>query len=48
MADLVDPTVAGKYPVILGDGLLGKDANEVFTRIRCRIGLLKPLSIRIS
>ncbi|KAJ6444094.1 ELL-associated factor [Purpureocillium lavendulum] len=36
MAGLIDPTVAGKYPVILGDGLLGKASNEIFTGIRCR------------
>lgn len=35
MAGLIDPTVAGKYPVILGDGLLGKTSNEIFTGIRC-------------
>ncbi|EFZ01233.1 hypothetical protein MHUMG1_05161 [Metarhizium humberi] len=34
MAGLIDPTVAGKYPVILGDGLLGKTSNEIFTGIR--------------
>ncbi|OAA42765.1 Transcription elognation factor Eaf [Metarhizium rileyi] len=34
MAGLIDPTTAGKYPVILGDGLLGKTSNEIFTRIQ--------------
>ncbi|KAG8415450.1 hypothetical protein J3458_009297 [Metarhizium acridum] len=34
MAGLIDPTVAGKYPVILGDGLLGKTSNDIFTGIR--------------
>ncbi|KAH7176503.1 RNA polymerase II transcription elongation factor-domain-containing protein [Dactylonectria macrodidyma] len=35
LAGLIDPTKTGKYPVILGDGLLvGKDANEIFTGIR--------------
>lgn len=35
MAGLMDPTVAGKYPVILGEGLLGKTSNDIFTGIRC-------------
>lgn len=35
MTALIDPTVTGKYPVILGDGLLGKTSNEIFTGIRC-------------
>ncbi|UNI24339.1 hypothetical protein JDV02_010093 [Purpureocillium takamizusanense] len=34
MAGLIDPTVAGKYPVILGEGLLGKTSNDIFTGIR--------------
>jgi len=34
MADLIDPTQTGNYPVILGDGLLGKAANDVFTGVR--------------
>ncbi|POR34173.1 Uncharacterized protein TPAR_05622 [Tolypocladium paradoxum] len=34
MAGLIDPTVAGKYPVILGEGILGKTSNEIFTGIR--------------
>ncbi|KAJ6787660.1 hypothetical protein PWT90_09711 [Aphanocladium album] len=34
MADLIDPTVTGKYPVVLGDSLLGKTSNEIFTGIR--------------
>ncbi|PNY27774.1 Uncharacterized protein TCAP_02299, partial [Tolypocladium capitatum] len=33
MAALIDPTVAGKYPVILGEGMLGKTSNEIFTGI---------------
>ncbi|KAH6607181.1 ell-associated factor [Trichoderma cornu-damae] len=33
-ADLIDPTAKGNYPVILGDGLLGKTSNEIFTGIR--------------
>ncbi|KAI0020046.1 RNA polymerase II transcription elongation factor-domain-containing protein [Xylariomycetidae sp. FL0641] len=33
-AELVDPTKAGKYPVILSDALLGKDPKELFTGIR--------------
>jgi hypothetical protein len=35
MADLIDPTVTGKYPVVLGDSLLGRTSNEIFTGIRC-------------
>ena len=35
MARLIDPTVTGNYPVILGDGLLGKTSNEIFTGVRC-------------
>lgn len=34
MAALIDPTVAGKYPVILGDSLTGDDSNEIFTGVR--------------
>lgn len=37
MADLIDPTTKGNYPVILGDGLLGKTSNEIFTGIRCKL-----------
>lgn len=42
MAGLVDPTVTGNYPVILGDGLLGKTSHEIFTGVRCRILHLEP------
>lgn len=35
MAELVDPTQKGNYPVILGDSLLGKNSNEIFTGVRC-------------
>jgi len=35
MAGLIDPTVAGKYPVILGDGLLDRTSDGIFTGIRC-------------
>ncbi|RSL92229.1 hypothetical protein CDV31_015259 [Fusarium ambrosium] len=31
---LIDPTKTGNYPVILGDALLGKASNEIFTGIR--------------
>ncbi|KAM0561016.1 hypothetical protein ACHAPJ_003516 [Fusarium lateritium] len=31
---LIDPTKTGNYPVILGDALLGKTSNEIFTGIR--------------
>ncbi|EGR49805.1 uncharacterized protein TRIREDRAFT_22012 [Trichoderma reesei QM6a] len=34
MAELIDPTAKGNYPIILGDGLLGKTPNEIFTGIR--------------
>ncbi|KAG5986096.1 hypothetical protein E4U43_005668 [Claviceps pusilla] len=34
MAVLIDPTVAGKYPVILGDGLLDRTSDGIFTGIR--------------
>lgn len=35
MADLIDPTQTGNYPVILSDRLLKKQANEIFTGVRC-------------
>lgn len=35
-AALIDPTIAGKYPVILGEGLLEKTSNDIFTGVRCR------------
>ncbi|KPA41175.1 ell-associated factor [Fusarium langsethiae] len=31
---LIDPTKTGNYPVILGDALLGKTSNEIFTGIQ--------------
>ncbi|KAG8671513.1 hypothetical protein FPOAC2_04855 [Fusarium poae] len=31
---LIDPTKMGNYPVILGDALLGKTSNEIFTGIQ--------------
>lgn len=34
-AGLIDPTKQSNYPVILGDALLGKPSNEIFTGIRC-------------
>ncbi|QPG94619.1 hypothetical protein C2857_006558 [Epichloe festucae Fl1] len=34
MAGLIDPTLEGKYPVILGDGLLGRTSDGIFTGIR--------------
>ncbi|PTB70354.1 hypothetical protein BBK36DRAFT_1173989 [Trichoderma citrinoviride] len=34
MAELIDPTAKGNYPIILGDGLLGKTSNDIFTGIR--------------
>ncbi|CAJ2503847.1 Uu.00g112410.m01.CDS01 [Anthostomella pinea] len=33
-AGIVDPTKAGKYPVVLSDALLGKDPKEVYTGVR--------------
>ncbi|KAG5744507.1 hypothetical protein H9Q70_012785, partial [Fusarium xylarioides] len=33
-AGLIDPTKTGNYPVILGDALLGKTSNEIFTGIK--------------
>ncbi|KAM5346858.1 hypothetical protein ACJ41O_009863 [Fusarium nematophilum] len=33
-AGLIDPTKTGNYPVILGDALLGKTSNEIFTGIQ--------------
>ncbi|KAI1411433.1 RNA polymerase II transcription elongation factor-domain-containing protein [Hypoxylon sp. FL1857] len=33
-AGIVDPTKAGKYPVVLSDALLGKDPKEIFTGVR--------------
>lgn len=36
MTDLIDPTQTGNYPVVLGDGLLGRASNDIFTGIRCR------------
>lgn len=35
MADLIDPTQTGNYPVVLGDSILGKTSNDIFTGIRC-------------
>lgn len=32
---LIDPTKTGNYPVILGDALLGKASDGIFTGIRC-------------
>lgn len=36
-AGIVDPTKAGKYPVVLSDALLGKNPKEVFTGVRCKL-----------
>lgn len=35
MSQVIDPTKAGKYPVVLSDALLGGPAQNVFTNIRC-------------
>ncbi|KAH6646910.1 hypothetical protein BKA67DRAFT_580878 [Truncatella angustata] len=35
-AGIVDPTKAGKYPVVLSDALLGKRSSEVYTGVRCK------------
>lgn len=45
MAGLIDPTVTGKYPVVLGDNLLGKTSNEIFTGVRCTC--LPPMTARL-
>lgn len=37
MADLIDPTHKANYPVILSDRLLGKEHNEIFTGVRCKL-----------
>jgi hypothetical protein len=37
---IVDPTKAGKYPVILSDALLGKASKETYTGVRCELILL--------
>jgi hypothetical protein len=34
---IVDPTKAGKYPVILSDALLGKASKETYTGVRCEL-----------
>ncbi|KAM4064910.1 RNA polymerase II transcription elongation factor domain-containing protein [Hirsutella rhossiliensis] len=34
MAALIDPTVKGRYPVVLGEGMLDKTSNDIFTGIR--------------
>ncbi|KAI6088411.1 RNA polymerase II transcription elongation factor-domain-containing protein [Hypoxylon rubiginosum] len=34
MAGIVDPTKAGKYPVVLSDALLRKDPKEIYTGVR--------------
>ncbi|KAL2108024.1 hypothetical protein VUR80DRAFT_4350 [Thermomyces stellatus] len=34
MSQVIDPTKAGKYPVVLSDALLGGPAQNVFTNIR--------------
>lgn len=35
MAALIDPTFKGRYPVILGEGMLDRTSNDIFTGIRC-------------
>lgn len=35
-AGIVDPTKAGRYPVVLSDALLGKKSGEVYTGVRCK------------
>ena len=37
MAGIIDPTLAAKYPVILGDSLLEKTSNDIFTGIQCML-----------
>lgn len=43
MAGIVDPTKAGKYPVVLSDALLGKDPKEIFTGVRCKSSMSRYL-----
>lgn len=42
MADLIDPTQTGNYPVVLSDRLLGKATDDIFTGVRCTLTLLQP------
>ena len=35
MSAIIDPTKAGKYPVVLSDALLGGPGKNVFTDMRC-------------
>jgi hypothetical protein len=44
-AGLIDPTKTGNYPVILGDALLGKTSNEIFTGIKCKFSLTPKLDV---
>jgi hypothetical protein len=43
-AGLVDPTKAGRYPVVLSDALLGKKQGDVYTALRCKPALALSLS----
>lgn len=35
MAGLIDPTLASRYPIVLGETLLSGAADVLFTGIRC-------------
>ena len=39
---MVDPTKAGKYPVILSDELLGKSSNDIYTGVQCKQAICLP------
>lgn len=39
---MVDPTKAGKYPVILSDELLGKPSNDIYTGVNCKPAICLP------
>lgn len=39
---MVDPTKAGKYPVILSDELLGKPSHDTYTGVQCKQAICLP------
>lgn len=41
---IIDPTKAGKYPIVLSDALLGKSSKESYTGIRCEAGKNPPIA----
>lgn len=49
MSAVIDPTTAGKYPVVLSDALLGGPPDRnVFTNIRCMSSTTRPLFCPVS